>query len=165
MAGLTADRVARRSGVAKTTIFRHFSSVHDLVVAALDDMVNPVATPDTGSLRGDLIELFGSRLPLSGDPRFRRMVLGLLSASATSNDPELARVNETMQRLRAEPIRDVLSLAIARGEARADIDLTDAIDLIEGPLFTRAMLRGERLTPTDLETLIDLTISGLARRP
>ena len=50
----TLDEVARRSGVAKTTIYRHFGDLDELVVTAIDDMIEEVATPDHGSLRADL---------------------------------------------------------------------------------------------------------------
>ena len=42
--GFTVDEVAHRSGVAKTTIYRHFHNAHHLVVAALDCMITPMAT-------------------------------------------------------------------------------------------------------------------------
>ena len=101
--GLTVDAVAHRSGVAKTTIYRHFANANELVVEALDCMIDPVATPNTGSLRTDLLELFKERLPLLADPQFRPMILGLLSASA--RDPQFERVNQSLKEQRSEPVR------------------------------------------------------------
>jgi AcrR family transcriptional regulator len=102
----TVDAVAARSGVAKTTIYRHFPSVHVLLIGALHDMMDPVPTPNTGSLRDDLLELFVKSLPMVEDPHLRPIVLGLLSAS-TSN-PDLDAVATTMTEHRTEPIRTIV---------------------------------------------------------
>jgi AcrR family transcriptional regulator len=156
----TVDEVAHRSGVAKTTIYRHFHSAHHLVVETLDCMITPVATPNTGSLRGDLLALFGARLSLVGDPNLRTTMLGLLAASDA--DPELLRVLEDMNEQRITPVRTVLELAKARGEVRADVDLDLAIDVIHGPLFMRTMIRQQPTTVDELEALIDLAVCALS---
>ena len=44
---VTGDDVARRSGVAKTTLYRHFGTTEALVFAAVEDRVSTVALPDT----------------------------------------------------------------------------------------------------------------------
>ena len=61
--GFSVDEVARRSGVAKTTIYRHFPSAKELLVAALDRTMKAPPTPDTGSLREDLLEYLASVRP------------------------------------------------------------------------------------------------------
>lgn len=55
---LTIDAVAARAHVSKATIYRRWDGKAELVVAALRDrQVGVHNPPDTGSLRGDLIEL------------------------------------------------------------------------------------------------------------
>jgi AcrR family transcriptional regulator len=56
-AAVTVDAVAKRSGVAKTTLYRHFENGHDLIITALRDLPASIETPDTGDLRDDLVEL------------------------------------------------------------------------------------------------------------
>ena len=67
--GFSVDEVARRSGVAKTTIYRHFPSAKELLVAALDQFMTAPPTPDTGSLRTDLLEYLASVRPASPTSR------------------------------------------------------------------------------------------------
>lgn len=159
----TVEAVCHRSGVAKTTVYRHFANSHELLVAALASFVETVATPNTGSLRNDLIELFSSQLPLVASGTLRPVVLGALAAGA--RDPELQQVSDAMKRQRREPVRTVVELAVGRGEVRSDIDLDDAVDLIEGPLFLRALVHDLPFTRADLEALIDLAVAGLTARP
>ncbi|GAB3937918.1 hypothetical protein GCM10027614_17020 [Micromonospora vulcania] len=55
---MTIDAVAARAHVSKATIYRRWEGKAELVVAALRDRhVGVHNPPDTGSLRGDLIEL------------------------------------------------------------------------------------------------------------
>ncbi|MET8233919.1 TetR/AcrR family transcriptional regulator [Micromonospora sp. NPDC005298] len=55
---MTIDAVAARAHVSKATIYRRWDGKAELVVAALGDRRVAVHNPpDTGSLRGDLIEL------------------------------------------------------------------------------------------------------------
>lgn len=161
--GFTIDAVAHRSGVAKTTIYRHFGDAHHLVVEALDCMVTLLPTPNTGSLRADLLEFFDQRLMLATDAGLRQMLLGLLHASA--HDPELRRVFDAMQDQRITPIRTMVELARARGEVRPDVEVDHVVDLIQGPLFMRAMVRHLPTTSADVEALIDLAVTAVAPVP
>ncbi len=52
---LTIDDISRRSGVAKTTIYRHWPNRSALVIDACSRMIDGAgALPDTGTLYGDL---------------------------------------------------------------------------------------------------------------
>ena len=56
---LTVEAVAARSGVAKTTIYRHWPTKQALVVDAVRVVCFPeAATPNTGDLRADLVACF-----------------------------------------------------------------------------------------------------------
>ena len=87
----SVDEVARRSGVAKTTIYRHFPSAKELLVAALDRVMEAPPTPDTGSLRQDLLEYLASVRPTFADVALRNLFFEIYSASA--RDPELRDSN------------------------------------------------------------------------
>lgn len=56
IANLTVEGVARRASVAKTSIYRHWGTVEDLLIEALAE-VYPVEapTPEAGDLRADLL--------------------------------------------------------------------------------------------------------------
>ena len=54
---VSIEAVARRSGVAKTTLYRHFGGLDGLVFAAAAASVSETGGPDTGSLIGDLREI------------------------------------------------------------------------------------------------------------
>src|SRR5436190_2605757 len=62
VANLTIEEVAHRSGVAKTTIYRHWPERASLVLDTVRACFAAVPTPDTGTLRGDLDAYFAGRM-------------------------------------------------------------------------------------------------------
>ena len=159
IANFTVDGVARRSGVAKTTLYRHWRSGNELLVEALDCVIEHIETPDTGNLRDDLGQLFTHVIPMANDPTRRRMMLEMLGATAA--DPELAALKDALIAERTRPLHDVIERAVSRGEI-APIALDLAHLLIEGPVLA-ALVTGRPLTTETLDPLLDYVIRGLGR--
>jgi AcrR family transcriptional regulator len=108
-AAVTVDAVAKRSGVAKTTLYRHFENGHDLIVTALRDLPASIETPDTGDLRDDLVELVCRFTQLVNGPEMRRMILSVLSHA--TDDPDFADIHDILQKERRRPVMEVLEHA------------------------------------------------------
>ena len=160
--GFSVDEVARRSGVAKTTIYRHFSSAKELLVAALDQMMKAPPTPDTGSLRTDLLEYLASVRPGFADVTARNLFFEIYSASA--RDPELQVLQRTLMRARQGPTRAIFDNARTRGELSDDLDYPTMAEIVQGPFILRSMFRPETLADIDLEALADRMVTVLGAR-
>jgi AcrR family transcriptional regulator len=160
--GFTVDEVARRSGVAKTTIYRHWPSAQSLLVDTVACQIEALPTPNTGSLRSDLRALYDQILPTADIPARRRMMVGLVQAA--DDDPDLREALLAMMHQRSQPLHNVLELAQLRGEIPGDVDLALAADVVEGPLIFRFMLRGEPPEAAHLDALLDLVVAGLTSR-
>jgi AcrR family transcriptional regulator len=114
-AGLTMDRVAKRAGTNKNAIYRRWPNRAALSIAAyrrLDSV--DLQLPDTGELRGDVLELLRRGNRQWSTPR-GDILRGLLSS--IGNEPEL------WEQLREHAIDagssiwlTVLGRAVARGE-------------------------------------------------
>jgi AcrR family transcriptional regulator len=157
--GFTVEAVAARSGVAKSTIYRRWASTHELLLAALHQLIDTIPIPNTGSLREDLAVLYRDSLPLLGTRGMRSVCAGMMSAADT--DPEIAALHERLTEERHHPVAVVLELAIARGELPEGLDLELAEDFVEGPPFHRVMAKGGTLTDGELEQLVDWVTAGL----
>ncbi|MFD2765248.1 TetR/AcrR family transcriptional regulator [Micromonospora eburnea] len=116
-AGMTMDRVAARAGTNKNAIYRRWPHRAALGIAAyrhLSDAVMP--NPDTGTLRGDALELLRRANETWSSPH-GAILRGLLAAAA--DDPELLALMrersgaDTMDRAWLA----MLERAAARGEA------------------------------------------------
>ncbi len=157
--GFNVDEVARRSGVAKTTIYRHFPSRNELLIAALDRVLQVPATPDTGTLRGDVREFLEVVLPIFADTAVRALFFDLWSAG--TRDPELDRLQKEMMAGRAGPTMTIYRRGIERGEIAPDIDYPTALEIIEGPFIVRSLARPESLEEVDLDALTERIVAQL----
>lgn len=116
-AGMTMDRVAARAGTNKNAIYRRWPHRAALGIAAyrhLSDAVMP--NPDTGTLRGDALEMLRRANETWSSPH-GAVLRGLLAAAA--DDPALLDLMrersgaDTMDRAWLT----MLERAVARGEA------------------------------------------------
>ncbi len=115
-AGMTMDRVARRAGTNKNTIYRRWPQRNALGVAAYSHLADSqTAVPDTGSLRGDVLEL-------------------LRRANATWSSPQGAILRELLVAAGDDPQLLELLREQAGGSAMNNAWLT---------LLGRAVARGE----------------------
>lgn len=157
--GFSIEEVARRSGVAKTTIYRHFPARHDLLIEALDSAIPVPITPDTGSLRDDLLAFLPSVLPIFADTAVRAVFFDLWSAGV--RDPELEDRQRQMLAGRAGPTLAIYHHARQRGEIAPEIDYPTAVEIIEGPFIVRSLTRPESLAQIDIEELVDRMLPQL----
>lgn len=158
--GFTVDDVSKRSGVAKTTIYRHFDSSSQLIVTALDSTIAPFPTPNTGSLRTDLRAYCDTTSKMTCNPQLRTMMLELMAAAAQNS--ELAKTKEAMFYERMTPVRTILELAQARGEISASLDLQQAVELAESPFIAHVMMHP--MDPPDdakMAIMIEFILAGL----
>jgi AcrR family transcriptional regulator len=155
----TVDEVARRSGVAKTTIYRHFPSAKELLVAALDGIMTAPPTPDTGSLRDDLLDYLAHVRPTFADAGLRTAFFEIYAAAA--RDPDLRRLHQSLMRARSGPTRTIFDNARARGEISPDIDYPTMLEIVQGPFILRSMFRPDALVEVDLEALADRMLTVL----
>ncbi len=162
VAKVTIEEVSARSGVAKTTIYRHWPDRPGLILDTVQQAFRHVATPDTGSLRGDLTAFFGSmvRADLSG--RVGRMMPCLIDAA--SRDPEMEQLLTRLGVEREQPIIQIVERAQERGELPEDLDLRVVIGAIVGPIVFRKVVQRQPIDVDYVAGCIDVAINGLAAR-
>src|SRR5229473_2208481 len=92
LGGVTVDAVSKRSGVAKTTVYRHWPSRTVLLLDACSQMGTKAQPPDTGSLKNDLETLtaqVAGRLPTAPWTRIMPSVI-----DAAERDSKLAALQK-----------------------------------------------------------------------
>ena len=161
--GFSMEAVARRSGVHKTTVYRHWPTRDALVVDALDsrgDRHSPVA--GTGSLRADLRvfaeDVFAKLSSLHGKAMLKSLV------SAVDQSPEILEKVESFWRERLDAGAAVIARGIDRGELPPDIDVDLVIEGLLAPIYLRVLLSHQLVTREFLEQLVELLVDGVFRR-
>jgi AcrR family transcriptional regulator len=157
--GVTLDEVAARSGVAKSTLYRHFGSKEALIATAARSCVTEHPTPDTGDLAEDLAFLFGRFEESDEAQRFPDLLPMLIDAG--NRDPELREVVQEVLEERSRPLRTVLQLAQLRGEIGRDLDLDTAIAMVVGPLSHRRLVERLAVTPEFKRTVVLGAVTAL----
>jgi AcrR family transcriptional regulator len=161
-AGLSMEGVAARSGTSKATVYRRWASKVELVVEALNLLsAMPAGTPDTGTARGDFLELTQQVFAVA-DPRLP-ILMPRLMAEAVDHPELYTAVMDNMVKPRRAILAEILSRGVQRGELRADLDVELAIDLVLGPLIYRVILAGADLSPVRemRERVWDAVIEGI----
>ena len=149
----TIDEIAARSGVAKTTIYRHWPTKQALLIAAVRGCLEYAPTPNTGDLRADLIACFDPMVRAGVGSRVGKMMTSLLDGA--ERDPELDRLLRAYMVDRSLPLRTVLQLAQYRGELPADLDLHLAAALFIGPISYRKTILREPVTEEYVAAIVD----------
>src|SRR5580704_17173476 len=118
---LTIDEISRRSGVAKTTIYRHWPNRSALVIDACSRMTDSEEVPpDTGSLEGDVRAILTNIAELLATARWSSIVPSIVDAA--EDDPGFADIHARIQHGHAAPLRAALDRATQRGEIPSATD-------------------------------------------
>lgn len=153
--GVSVEGVAELSGVAKTTIYRHWPSREALLADTLCSLSAPPEIVPGVSVRSDLEGVLRWLATSLVHERWPVVLPSVLDAA--TRDPELARAHRQLRLERRAPLTDALARAVARGELPAGLDVERAVDLLAGPLFYRRLL-GER--PADEPGFVEAVVDG-----
>jgi AcrR family transcriptional regulator len=157
---LTVEKVAARSGVAKTTIYRRWRSKEDLALAVLIDFVHTiVAVPRGEGARNELVALLRGAVTALGSTAMGRVMQGLVSELATNEDLSRA-FHEQVVALRVSAVRNIVQRGIERGELRPDTDVDLLHELLFGPVYYRLFLSGGALDRKLPARIVDAVLPG-----
>lgn len=154
--GFSVDEIARRSGVAKTTIYRHWPTREALVIDACSRISAEQETPDTGSLEADLTAILTNIAQLLETANWSSVLPSIIDTA--ERDPEFAAIHSEIQRGHAAPLREVLDRAINRGDLPADADLSALVAALLGPLFYRRWFSREAIDARFVKTIVGRAI-------
>jgi len=160
---LTMDAVATRAKASKATLYRRWTNKVSLVIDALLVQKAAPLLPDTGSLRGDLLDAFCG----FGGIMDEQAVATLSSVlTAITRDEEFATAFRTrVIGPKMAVSQAIYQRAVARGEVRADLDITLFGPALAGILLHRAYLLGEAPSRELIARVIDQIIVPAATAP
>jgi AcrR family transcriptional regulator len=162
--GTTIASVARRARCGKSAIYRRWETKVDLVVAAVSALQVTPELPDTGSLRGDLLD--AAMHFARGDMR-----AGAVLGSVLSEIGRDAELRDAAFRSIGGPPVAVIVAVIERGLERGEVAAGSPVHLIANIVPTAAFgsiaLRRRPLEPEAVRELVDFVLLpslGVVRR-
>jgi AcrR family transcriptional regulator len=157
-AALRVEDVATRAGVNKTTVYRRWPTKVELAGAAIRTFAgHEEAMPDTGSVRGDLLELVQRMVAFVRTPEgdvFTQLV------SAEHGDPDTDRLARSLRDAFMIRRAEVITRAQQRGELPAELDARVLLDAIFIPVTTRMLRYREEVDAATTEAFVDLALTG-----
>lgn len=141
--GVSIDEVSRRSGVAKTTIYRHWPSRSALLLDACARLNQRPPAPDTGSLESDLTALASYLADQLRTARWPTILPSIIDAA--ERDADLAQLHAGLQAGFSAPYAEVLGRAKKRGEAPKSASAAELVAQVMGPIFFRRWFSREPL--------------------
>lgn len=159
---LSVDDVARRAGVHKTTVYRRWPTIPELVFDAVaEHSAEVVPVPDTGSLLDDLRILAREVAANIGTEGVARRSRSIVAAAATSDELSAAMHSFWADRLALSTV--IVERAIERGELPGDADPNLIIETLIGPLWVRLLLTGEPISDELADRVAALVAAGATR--
>ena len=157
LTGVSIDAVSRISGVAKTTIYRHWPSRSALILDACSKLRPKSELTDTGSLKDDLTALGLNLADRLGNARWATILPSIMDAA--ERDPELARLHAQLHAEMTTGFRTIIERAQQRGELSRNRGTTEIVALVIGPLFYRRWLSREQIDEGFVRRVIESAIS------
>jgi AcrR family transcriptional regulator len=149
--------------VGKGTIYLRWPDKETLVADAITDAVTmDVPRPDTGSVRGDLLEILEALAKgLRGDR-------GLLFAATVAELPRYPKLRALCDERVMTPLAAMIGEVIARGTRRREVrkvaDPALVADLLFAPLMTRVLLWQQPIPKGMPTEIVDRVLDGLRPR-
>ena len=160
---LSVEAIAVRAGVAKTTVYRRWPNLDDLVLQAMRSVQlgGEVREPPPGSVRDELLFRLDRMRRTWADPRYAALMRR--AAADGTAAPEIYRAfRERLVKPQLEQMHQVLRRGIEEGLIRPDVDLEWVRQAMASPILALTLTHKERVTRAQLAFTIDTVLAGLA---
>lgn len=158
---ITMEGIAGKIGRARASLYRRWPSKRHLVAYAVVSELGANPSPDTGSLRLDLMRAVET-LITGFQGALGPALAGLVGEMA--DDPVLARtIRREVLAKRRRSIRAAFQRGIKRGELRSDVSIELLMDMLTAPFYFRTLFGHVKLSAAMMETVVDTILRGAAR--
>jgi AcrR family transcriptional regulator len=162
LGGFTVDAVSERSGVAKTTIYRHWPSRSALVLDACSQLSPRREAPDTGTLKGDLVALLTDLAHRLRTARWPAVLPSIIDAA--ERDVEIAEVYSRLHREMMNGFRLALERARTRGQLPTSVDISQVMAALAGPIFYRRWFSREAIDDRFVRAVCETVLHNYSKK-
>lgn len=158
-AGFTLDAVARRARVGRAGLYSRWESKGALLVQALEAR-SPLPDPasfDTGSVRGDLVELAGQLLDGYAGPG--GLVTLRAALEARVHPDLLTSLTTSLNESRLRTARAIVRRGIERGELAPATPTTLLLELVTGAVLSHVLFAPAAPRPDGDDDYVDRLVT------
>jgi AcrR family transcriptional regulator len=166
-AGLTVDGVVARSGVAKSTVYRHWATRDDLVAAVFQNCAPDLDPPPADlAFEPALRAMAASFVELLNDEHWKRLLPALVLLKSQKGD--IARLENDLQEQQSDVMAEVLQRGVDEGVLDPAVldDLHRTVTLLVGPFLMAGVFDSVLLDQSFADAAVDqfLAANGLPAR-
>ncbi len=161
---ITMDGVAQRAGTGKAALYRRWPNVETLVLDALTsflDQIDVTTTPDTGTLRGDLVTVFTSLADSLNSPV--GAVIRELIGEATHVPELMQEMESTYGTQRHMELTTLLERAMLRGEIPRQAVDPYVVEIAPALIFHQFITTGSAPTPREVLHIVERIVLPLVQ--
>ena len=160
---ISMEEIARKAGVGKATIYKWWPSKACVALNAFLRKTNQmVPTPDTGSVRRDILEQLRSVMVFYKSPAGR--ILGQFVAESQVDKEFASLFRKRFLKPRREATGVVFDRGVERGEIDQNINRELVLDLIYGPAIYRMIVGHAPLEEKLADEIVSILFGGLDNR-
>jgi TetR/AcrR family transcriptional regulator, regulator of autoinduction and epiphytic fitness len=153
----TIESVADRSGVARSTIYRHWPDKLPLIADAFQTFHREQG-PDivSGSLRERLERILRHVAEIVGNSMFSACIPALIDGA--ERDASLRAFHYAFQTAARAPLVALIAEGVAAGELRSNVDPELAATALLGAIFYRRLMSDRNFEPDRAMQLVDAVL-------
>lgn len=155
---VTHVSVAERSRVGRTTLYRHWPRVEQLLYEVLLGEVAMAHSVPSGVTRDDLVAELDKLRSQLREPARERVMATIMDRATV--EPEFAKVRDGLHRACSLALAGILRSARDRGELEADLDVGQAVAELAGPLIFQQFLAHKPVGRRGVERIVDAFLRG-----
>lgn len=157
---MTIDEVASRASVGKATVYRRWARKEDLALAAMAELYDQeFYQPDTGTLHGDLLEVYAAIVTFTNSEAGKAYVRTAVTESM--RDQRIRALYRAAQDRASTHTYQMFARALDRGEIRAGLNLRWAVDWIGALVVSYLVVDREMPSADEVESMIDFVLRGV----
>jgi AcrR family transcriptional regulator len=158
---VTIDAVVARSGVAKSTIYRHWESRDDVLVAVFERCAPTIEAPDAAlSWQDAMRSLTHQMVDYLLDPHWARMIPALLMLKA--HEHGVADIEARMEEHQNAAMASVVRRGIEAGGLRPDTDVREVVTHLVGPLLFAQLTGTVEVSHELADRTVDIVVAAFA---
>lgn len=159
---VTIDAIVGRSGVARSTIYRHWDSRDEVLIAVIERCAPQIEAPDPSlGFEEALHELMAHLGRILSDPEWARVVPALLALRHQEHG--VAALEQRIEARQEDAVASVLARGVAEGRLAPDFDLDVATALLVGPLLFASLMGKPTVDEALGRSVVDTFLQSHAR--
>ena len=157
---VTIDGVVARSGVAKSTVYRHWATRDELVADVFEHIAPKLEAPCASlDFEAALHGLVRNTMGMMNEPEWQRVLPALLMLK--QHQKGIADVEQRLQHTQLAVCSDVLQRGIDEGRIAPDADIEFLLTLLLGPLVMAGLTASTEMNEEFADQLVKHFLAGL----